>query len=105
MMRGAPRYQRVGDWRVRETWAEGLPLEQKATPAKPVLEERREMRLEHARRMLARWERKAKTAAGRMRRWRGRVRDVERLRVAVESVAQGLAPAESVASCLPVTFS
>lgn len=77
-MRGCPRYRRVEGHKDLYAWAEAMPLERQAAKSKPALDERRQQRLAHARTMLVAWERKAKIAAGRVRRWRGRVRDYER---------------------------
>lgn len=57
-------------------WLDGK-LKPPATAAMP-LDQRRARRLAHAQTMLATWERRAKIAQGRIRRWRGRVKDAKR---------------------------
>jgi len=78
LMRDSVRYRRVGEWRELEAWALALPLDKVTPKARPTLDERRAKKLVHAERMLSRWEHKAKTAAQRVKRWRGRVKDYTR---------------------------
>jgi hypothetical protein len=59
-----------------------------AEPAPLSVDERRVKKLAHAQRMLARWEKKSKTAAQRVKRWRGRVRDYTRY-IALASARNG----------------
>lgn len=77
-MRGSRRYRYVEGWREFYAWAQAFPIERKAPPAKPTPAARQDARLAHARAMLAAWERRAKRAAGRIRKWRTRVRALER---------------------------
>jgi hypothetical protein len=77
-MRNAPRYRRVGIWRELYGWAAELPMERKPAPAPVNLDQRRERRLQRAQSMLEKWERKARVAARRVKRWRGRVRNAQR---------------------------
>lgn len=77
-MRGSSRYRRIGNWSDVYAWAETLPLETKPAPRIPTVDERRAKRLAHAEAMLTAWEQRLKTAASRVRRWRGRVRDTRR---------------------------
>ena len=77
-MRGSPRYTWAEGWSERYAWADALPLERKASPPKPTAEARLTRRLAHAAAMQARWQHRLKIAQGRVRRWRGRVRDYER---------------------------
>lgn len=84
-MRGSSRYTWISGWAERYAWAEALPLERKAALPKPTAEARLARRLAHAAAMQARWERRLKIAQGRVRRWRGRVRDYERYIAAAAS--------------------
>jgi hypothetical protein len=61
---------------VAQGWLDGRL--RPSVPSPMTLDERRARRLAHAGRMLALWERRAKAATGRVRRWRARVRAVER---------------------------
>ena len=77
-MRGSSLYTYAGDWWTSCAWGDTLPLDKAAATPWPTLDERRAKKLVHAERMLAQWERRAKIAAGRVKRWRGRVRDYTR---------------------------
>ena len=78
-MRGSSRYDWGEGWEGRYAWADSFPLEAKVQPVAATLGERRGARLEHARAMLKSWERRSRLAAGKLRRWRGHVRDLEKL--------------------------
>ena len=77
-MRGSRRYSYVEGWRALDAWADEMPLEVKPAAPRPTADERRALKLTRAKDSLARWERRLKVAHGRVRRWRGRVRDYER---------------------------
>lgn len=78
-MRNAPRYRRMGEvTRALYAWAEDMPLERIVPPKAVGLDERRQKKLDHARALVAQWERRLKRAQGKVRRWKGRVRDYER---------------------------
>lgn len=77
-MRGSLRYTYVAGWRAQYDWAADFPLKRQVPKPKPTLDERRRARLERAQQNLAAWQRRLKMAAGKVRCWRGRVRDLER---------------------------
>lgn len=94
MMRRTARYGLGEGWDDLYAYAETLPLERKATPTKPSATERRSEKLERARALLTRWERRAKQAAGKVGRWRGRVRTLERTVAIAAMAAQEISDAE-----------
>ena len=99
-MRGSPRYTWASGWEALYAYADALPMDRAARPAKPSAWDRAAARLAHAQQMLARWERRAKAAQGRARRWR----EQARRRTAAASrrlAAQPAAPQkEGVPPCL-----
>lgn len=77
-MRGNPRYSWVEGWEAFYGWAAEIAIEPQPAPPRPGLAARRQARVEHARALLARWERAARLAARRAQRWRRRLRAAER---------------------------
>lgn len=77
---GQSRYNRVGAWRELYAWAESMPLEKQAPKpkARPAVGDK----LDHARRMMARWQSKQKRATTGVRAWARRVRYYERKQAA-----------------------
>ena len=70
MMRQTTRYGWADGWRERYAWADAMPLDPSAAPAPATLADRRGARLEHAREMVATWERRTRQAQGRVRKWK-----------------------------------
>jgi hypothetical protein len=85
-MRGSIRYRYVTGWREFYAWAKEFPIEQRAEPVTPTVVEKRERRVQHAERMAVTWERKARLATARAKRWRVRARVAQRY---IERAAQG----------------
>jgi hypothetical protein len=77
-MRGSGRYMWVPGWRDFYAWAKELPVERKVAKPRPAVAERRLKRLDNAKVLLAHWEVIHKRSATKVRKWRGRVRDLER---------------------------
>jgi len=86
-MRGSVRYRYVNGWRDFYAWASAMPVEQYPVKPKPTLDARRAARLENAQRKLLQWERAVRLAQNRARRWRTRVRNLERYIVKAASAA------------------
>jgi hypothetical protein len=86
-MRGSPRYRRLEGTRAIYAWAAEMPLERQLVRAKPTTDERRAVKLERARAMLAKWQRRQKSAAGYVKRWSARVRRLEGLERLAASAA------------------
>lgn len=90
-MRCARYSYQVEGWREFYAWAAAYTIERKAPPPKPTVTERQQRKLDHARGMLVRWERASKRATTKVKRWRGRVRDLERY-VQMYQAAEARAP-------------
>lgn len=90
-MRGSVKYRYVPGWREYYAWANDYPIEKRAAPVAPTLDEKRARRLKHAESMAATWERKAKLAAARAKRWRVKVRNTQRY---IEKAAMRLPKSE-----------
>jgi len=76
-MEGCSLYRRVGNWRELASWGESLPLE-KTLPVKqtrPTID----IKVEHARKMLARATTREKRAATLRKKWAMRLRRLERM--------------------------
>ena len=79
-MRGSARYQRVPGYAQYYAWANELPLEQvqiERVPRAVRTAAKRDKKLEQAQAALARWERRAKLAATKLKVWRRKVRRLE----------------------------
>lgn len=77
-MRGSRRYTRAAGYRELYGWAADMPIQRKQKPARPSVDERRELRRAHALDKVAEWSTKLKRTQTALKKWRRRAADVER---------------------------
>lgn len=77
-MKGARYSYQHPDWRAFYAWAAAYRIERQPAPPRKTPEERRQTKLDAARAKVVSWERAAKRAANKIKRWRLRARTLER---------------------------
>lgn len=77
-MKGSRRYTNTEGWRELYAWAAEYPIEQKPEPAKPTLADKRLKKLEAAQSALLRWQRKAKLANTKMKKYKLTIKRIEK---------------------------